>query len=116
MADIKLADGLNEFCVKLYRIYMERDVNIFFSPFGIHVSAALSLVNLGANGDTEKQIRTALGSDSISKEEFHGHFKQLESDLIRETNGTTILSIANKIFGNSGLTIDDNYKAKSKEF
>ena len=114
MAGVNLVDGLNEFCVKLYRVYSERDGNIFFSPFSI--SAGLLLVNLGADEDTEKQIRTALGSDNISKDEFHEYFKQFESGLIRETNETTTLSIANRIFGKLGLTFGDNYKAKSKKY
>ena len=114
MADLKLAGGMIDFCVNLYRIYAERGGNIFLSPYSI--SAALLLANLGANGETEKQIRSALSSDAISKDEIHRQYKQIESALNAETSGTTTLSIANRIFSKLGLTIDEGYKVKSKEY
>ena len=114
MTDLKLAVGMKDFCIKLYGIYVERGGNMFLSPFSI--SAALLLADLGADGETEKQIRAVLSSGTVSKDEIHRQYKQLEIALNVETSGTTTLSIANRIFSKLGLTVDEGYKVKSKEF
>ena len=114
MAEVSFKEGLQEFCVKLYQIYAEGGDNIFLSPYSI--SAALLLTGLGANKETEKQIRAALGAGNISKSEIHRHYKQLESALNAETSGTTCLSIANRIFTKLGLFVDETYKADSKKY
>ena len=91
MAEISFKEGLHDFCVKLYRIYAEGTGNIFLSPYSI--SAALLLTGLGADKETERQIRAALGAENISKTDIHRQYKQLECALNAETRGTTSLSI-----------------------
>ena len=114
MAEASFKEGLQDFCVKLYQIYAEGADNIFLSPYSI--SAALLLTGLGADKETERQIRAALGAGSISKTEIHRQYKQLESALNAETSGTTSLSIANRIFTKLGLLVDETYKADSKKY
>ena len=114
MAEVSFKEGLQDFCVKLYQIYAEGTDNIFLSPYSI--SAALLLTGLGADKETERQIRAALGAGSISKTEIHRQYKQLESALNAETSRTTSLSIANRIFTKLGLLVDESYKADSKKY
>ena len=114
MAESSFKEGLLDFCVKLYQIYAKGGGNIFLSPYSI--SAALLLADLGADKETERQIRAALGAENISKLEIHRHYKQLESALNAETSGTTTLSIANRIFAKLELLIDETYKADSKKY
>lgn len=114
MAEVSFKEGLQEFCVKLYQIYAKGGDNVFLSPYSI--SAALLLTGLGANKETERQIRAALGAENISKSEIHRHYKQLESALNAETSGTTTLSIANRIFTKLGLLVDETYKSDSKKY
>ncbi|KAM8881634.1 uncharacterized protein ACB058_001795 [Synchiropus picturatus] len=55
----KLAEANAAFCLNLVRMLSEGDAsNVFFSPFSI--SAALSMVMLGARGDTQTQISQVL--------------------------------------------------------
>lgn len=114
MAEAQLAVCLNDFCVKLYWIYAVRDGNIFLSPHSI--SAALLLADLGAEGETNKQIRTTFGLESIPKLEVHKAYKQLESALNAEKGELISLSSANKIFSKSGLKVDERYVSLSKEY
>lgn len=115
MAEETFRSGLLDFSIKLYRTYADKGYdNVFFSPYSI--SAALLLANLGANNETEKQIRDALGASSIPKADIHVQHKQLENSLSAETKGTTKLSVANRIFTKLGLTVDDAYKASSNHY
>lgn len=109
-----LSKGMQDFSVKLYGLYAEASGNIFLSPYSI--SAALLLTALGADKDTEKQIRSALGAANISKSDVHDQYQQVESSLNAETRGTTRLSIANRIFSRLGLAVDDTYKVNSKQY
>ena len=114
MAEISFKTGLHDFCVRLYRIYAEGTGNIFLSPYSI--SAALLLTDLGADNETDRQIRAALGAENVPKTEIHGQYRQLESALNEETRGTTRLSIANRIFTKHGLVVDETYRENSKKF
>ena len=114
MANAQLTEGMMDFSVKLYKIFSEKDGNMFMSPYSI--SAALLLADLGASRNTEAQIRTALEAGNISKEEVHTQYKTIETKLKAETKGTTTLAIANKIFTKLGLTVDENYITKTKDY
>ena len=104
-----------DFSANLYKDLSESSKgNIFVSPYSI--SAALLLADLGAFGNTDKQIRTALGVGNVDKDCVHAQYKSLETKLNDETQGTTTLAVANKIFTKLGLVVDDKYIGKTKEY
>lgn len=57
-----LATSVDALCWK-YFATLDKDDDIFFSPYGIH--AALSIVANGASGDTLKEILNALEADNV---------------------------------------------------
>ena len=116
MAGAHLKDGLTDFSVNLYRIIAGKNQtsNIFISPYSI--SAALLLADLGADGNTEEEIRATLGVGGISKDDVHKQYKELQEKLNAETKGTTSLSIANRIFIRLGLNIDATFQTQVQEY
>ena len=57
-----LTTSVDAFCWK-YFATLDKDRNIFYSPYGIH--AALSIVANGASGDTRKEILHVLEADNV---------------------------------------------------
>ena len=83
MADAHLKDGLMDFSVNLYRIIAGKNQtsNIFISPYSI--SAALLLADLGADGNTEEEIRAAFGVGGLSKDDVHKQYKRIARKIKR---------------------------------
>ncbi|NXN33311.1 ILEU inhibitor, partial [Nycticryphes semicollaris] len=98
-----------KFCLDFFKELskVKRNENIFFSPLSI--SAALSMVQLGAGGSTAKEIGK-VGESILLKMAFlcclqydeaggvHSQFQELLSTL-GKSSGTCSLSIANRLFG-----------------
>ncbi|XP_050994023.1 leukocyte elastase inhibitor-like isoform X2 [Labeo rohita] len=94
MEDLSRANSL--FALDLYRALSANNAeeNVFFSPLSI--SAALSMVYLGARGDTAKEMAKVLSFSSVS--DVHSHFKTLTSTINRPS-ATYILKLANRLYG-----------------
>ena len=118
MAEANLQDGLMDFSVDLYkdiaRLNPACTCNILISPYSI--TAALMLVNLGADSTTEEQIRVAFGVGNISKEDVQKQYKELEDKLNAETNATTSLSIALRIFFRLGFYVYNEFQTQAEEY
>ena len=112
----ELANAINEFGVHLYQtIKPSRDgENMFFSPLSI--STAMAMTQLGARGDTAKQIAEVFRFNKIDGGKLHQTFKELDDTLLRyyrysyresrmayTPSGYRFLVSANKLYGNSGL-------------
>uniref|UniRef100_A0A673NC29 Leukocyte elastase inhibitor-like n=1 Tax=Sinocyclocheilus rhinocerous TaxID=307959 RepID=A0A673NC29_9TELE len=84
------------FALDLYRTLSESNAegNMFFSPLSI--SAALSMVYLGARGDTAKEMEKVLSFSSVS--DVHSHFETLTS-TINSPSASYILKLANRLYG-----------------
>uniref|UniRef100_A0A8C2BZ78 Serpin domain-containing protein n=1 Tax=Cyprinus carpio TaxID=7962 RepID=A0A8C2BZ78_CYPCA len=84
------------FALDLYRTLSESNAegNMFFSPLSI--SAALSMVYLGARGDTAKEMEKVLSFSSVS--DVHSHFETLISTINRPS-ASYILKLANRLYG-----------------
>ncbi|XP_026146848.1 leukocyte elastase inhibitor-like [Carassius auratus] len=84
------------FALDLYRALSKSNAagNMFFSPLSI--SAALSMVYLGARGDTAKEMEKVLSFSSVS--DVHSHFESLTS-AINSPSASYILKLANRLYG-----------------
>uniref|UniRef100_A0A671NFL3 Leukocyte elastase inhibitor n=1 Tax=Sinocyclocheilus anshuiensis TaxID=1608454 RepID=A0A671NFL3_9TELE len=94
MESLSRANSL--FALDLYRTLSESNTegNMFFSPLSI--SAALSMVYLGARGDTAKEMEKVLSFSSVS--DVHSHFETLTS-TINSPSASYILKLANHLYG-----------------
>ncbi|XP_013384247.1 leukocyte elastase inhibitor-like isoform X1 [Lingula anatina] len=92
------------FALKLYQILKADSGNLFFSPFSI--TTALSMVLLGAKGDTRSEMKGVMGYSNIPS--IHTNFKLLRTRL---TNPGTeyLLRIANRLFGREGFNFNQKY-------
>ncbi|KAL0164582.1 hypothetical protein M9458_040335 [Cirrhinus mrigala] len=94
MEDLSRANSL--FALDLYRALSARnpEENMFFSP--LSVSAALSMVYLGARGETSEEMAKVLSFSSVS--DVHSHFETLTSTINRPS-ASYILKLANRLYG-----------------
>ncbi|XP_060773786.1 leukocyte elastase inhibitor-like [Neoarius graeffei] len=91
-----LSHANSAFALDLYRAISSNnpDGNLFFSPLSI--SAALSMVYLGARGATAEEMAKVLSFSSIPN--VHTHFKTLSS-AINSPKASYILRLANRLYG-----------------
>ncbi|KAL1253676.1 hypothetical protein QQF64_015905 [Cirrhinus molitorella] len=84
------------FALDLYRALIARNAeeNMFFSP--LSVSAALSMVYLGARGETSEEIAKVLSFSFVS--DVHSQFETLISTINRPS-ASYILKLANRLYG-----------------
>ena len=116
-----LATGVDAFCWK-YFATLDRDENIFYSPYGIH--AALGILANGASGDTRKEILHALEADNIAN--LNDGHKRFSERVEQNYRGDSLFAEANlllvdkKIIGrgfdkNFRRVVADVYKADVRE-
>ncbi|KAF4099523.1 leukocyte elastase inhibitor-like [Onychostoma macrolepis] len=94
------------FALDLYRTLSARNAeeNMFFSPLSI--SAALSMVYLGARGDTAKEMTQVLSFSLVS--DVHSHFETLTS-TINSPSASCILKLANRLYGEKTFSFLPEY-------
>uniref|UniRef100_A0A673N6Q1 Leukocyte elastase inhibitor-like n=1 Tax=Sinocyclocheilus rhinocerous TaxID=307959 RepID=A0A673N6Q1_9TELE len=104
MESLSRANSL--FALDLYRTLSESNAegNMFFSPLSI--SAALSMVYLGARGDTAKEMEKVLSFSSVS--DVHSHFETLTS-TINSPSASYILKLANRLYGEKTFSFLPEY-------
>ena len=79
-----LSTSTDAFCWK-YFATLNRDENIFYSPYGIN--AALSILANGASGDTLKEILHALEADNLDNlNDGHKRFSEAAAEIYRGEN------------------------------
>ena len=96
-----VVDGNNDFAVDLYQQAALEPGNLFFSPFSI--TAALSMVYAGAEGDSEAEVAAAMG---VSDEAlWHDNLGLLFDDLVGDHHRAYTLSGANRVWSQDGLEL-----------
>jgi len=103
-----LSGSVNQFCWK-YFATLERDKNIFYSPYGIH--CALSILANGASGDTRKEILNALEVDSL--DELNAAHKKFSAAAEKNYRGENIFGEFNLLLVNEKIFtrgLDKNFQ------
>ncbi|XP_026089184.1 leukocyte elastase inhibitor-like isoform X1 [Carassius auratus] len=98
--------AISLFALDLYRALSASNAegNMFFSPLSI--SAALSMVYLGARGETDEEMAKVLSFSSVS--DVHSHFETLTS-TINSPSATYILKFANRLYGEKTFSFLPEY-------
>lgn len=106
-----LVNGNNKFAFELYKNLMTRQGNLFFSPYSI--STTLAMTYAGAKGNTQAQMANVLHFE-LPQEFLHPEFKK----LIDITNGKTSayqLNVANALWGQKGYSFLSSFIELTKE-
>ncbi|XP_030184581.1 serpin I2 isoform X1 [Lynx canadensis] len=109
-----LAQRNIEFAVDLYQaICLSHKDNIIFSPLG--TTLVLGMVQLGAKGNAQEQIRQTLKLQENSTGE---EFSVLESffSAISEKRQEFTFNLANALYLQEGFTVKEQYLHSNKEF
>ncbi|XP_026800447.2 leukocyte elastase inhibitor isoform X1 [Pangasianodon hypophthalmus] len=101
-----LSRANSAFALDLYRAITADSPggNLFFSPLSI--SAALSMVYLGARGTTAEEMAKVLSLSSIP--DVHTHFRTLNS-AINSPKASYILRLANRLYGEKTFNFLSEY-------
>ncbi len=94
-----VVDGNNGFAIDLYQQAALEPGNLFFSPFSI--TAALSMVYAGAEGDSEAEVAAAMGVADEAL--WHDNLGLLFDDLVGKHHRAYTLNGANRVWGQDGL-------------
>ncbi|XP_078089255.1 uncharacterized protein LOC144506771 [Mustelus asterias] len=120
LSALKLAAANTEFALRLYRQIAAQPSsaakNIFFSPLSI--SAALSMLSLGARENTRDQLLRVLGYSNMSQNdaaEVHATFKFLLQKLSREDNELN-LTMGSSLHIQQGFNVKQKFVADAKQF
>lgn len=101
----RLVQDNNAFALRLYSSVQQQPGNIIFSPYSI--SSALAMVYAGASGETEKQMKQALGF-TLDQSDLHSAFASLNKSLTTFTSDISSelnLKIANSLWLERGLNL-----------
>ncbi|XP_041070147.1 alpha-1-antitrypsin-like [Carcharodon carcharias] len=117
---LKLVAANTDFALRLYRQIVSQpsstSKNIFFSP--ISVSAALSMLSLGARDSTRNQLLRALGYSNMSQNdaaEVHETFKFFLQKLTREDRELN-LTIGNSLHIQQEFDVNQKFLEDAKQF
>lgn len=108
-----LAISLGAFTSNLYHaVRVKSNDNLFLSPYSI--ATCLSMLYLGAKGNTAKQLENILNI-SLMKERIHfANNKYL--NLLQSDSQNFTLKSANRIYMNLNFPISDHYQTKLSQF
>jgi len=94
-----VVDGNNGFAVDMYQQAALEPGNLFFSPFSI--TAALSMVFAGTEGDSEAEVAAAMGVTDEAL--WHDNLGLLFDDLVGKHHRAYTLNGANAVWGQDEL-------------
>lgn len=114
-----IVDGTNGFAVDMYQVARTQEGNLFFSPFSI--ASALSMLEVGAEGETQVQVDAALGL--VDEAAWHENMGALFQDLGGDHGRGYTLHVANAVWGQEGVsflepalaTLEESYGAPLQE-
>jgi serpin B len=103
----------NQFACDLYTKLATGDGNLFFSPFSI--STALAMVDAGAAGTTDAELRQTLGF-TLPGDRLHAAYGALLHSLDTGRGfGAYTLATADRLFGQQGFAFQPAFLAITKD-
>jgi serpin B len=103
----------NQFACDLYADLASSDGNLVFSPFSI--STALAMLDAGAAGATEREIRAALHAGSLGDRLHAGYHALIDSLDVGRGFGNYTLSTADRLFGQTGFPFRPEYLTTTRQ-
>jgi serpin B len=101
-----VVEGNNAFALDMYQEAAGTEGNLFFSPFSI--TAALSMVYAGAEGESEAEIASAMGVTDEAL--WHDKLGLLFDDLVGPHHRPYTLSGANRVWAQEGLDVQASFE------
>uniref|UniRef100_A0A2K5KP68 Serpin family I member 1 n=1 Tax=Cercocebus atys TaxID=9531 RepID=A0A2K5KP68_CERAT len=89
------------------------DENIIFSPLSI--ALAMGMMELGAQGSTQKEIRHSMGYDSLKNGEEFSFLKEF-SNMVTAKESQYVMKIANSLFVQNGFHINEEFLQMMKKY
>lgn len=108
----QLKNGINEFSMNMYSA-LPADKNIFYSPYCI--ASALSMLDVGADGATKKELENALGITDL--DEWNDEMKAY---LSKDWSQNTFVNTANSVWMNKDTSwsadIEKDFLTPAKDY
>ncbi|XP_054538320.1 neuroserpin isoform X2 [Pan troglodytes] len=89
------------------------DENILFSPLSI--ALAMGMMELGAQGSTQKEIRHSMGYDSLKNGEEFSFLKEF-SNMVTAKESQYVMKIANSLFVQNGFHVNEEFLQMMKKY
>jgi len=110
----KIGQPCNRFALDMYhQLSMERKGNLFFSSYSLY--ELLSMLDLGAEGETEKQIAKILYLQK-NREKHYLYISHLHENLLSLGKSGISLLIANALFADKSQDISPEYQKELKKY
>ncbi|XP_078524172.1 serpin I2 isoform X2 [Lissotriton helveticus] len=108
-------DGTTEFAVGLYKSICSSDSadNVIYSP--LSATLILGMVQLGAKGKTQKQLKEALKLQGTEESEELSGFRTLFS-AISDKNKEFAFTLASALYFQDGFSVKEEYLHSNKDF
>ncbi|UCG54613.1 MAG: serpin family protein [Dehalococcoidia bacterium] len=108
-----LVDGNSAFALDLFQKLIDRDENLFYSPYSI--SLALAMTYAGASGQTAQEMANTLHF-YLNQDKLHSAFNWLDIELVKRGEGASgkdeegfRLNIVNAIWGQENYRFLDAF-------
>lgn len=99
--------GNNQFSTNLLAKIRQANENTLISPFSLQV--ALSMINNGANEQTQNVVNNALGLKGLTMEEINTMNGKISASLNSELDSTSFFETQNAVWVQEGKNVKKNY-------
>ncbi len=107
--EIKTAEqGNSMFALELYNQLQTDKENVFFSPFSI--SSSLAMTYAGSAGETEAEMKEVM-SYKNNTESFHGEFKSILNNFKKKGEDNVKISVAQSVWTQKGYNFETPFLA-----
>lgn len=103
--------AFNDFALDILSAYSKKEGNVVLSPTSL--AASLTVLRIGANGQTADQINDLLGTHDIAPQDLLFKIAKLPEYLYYEE---LVMGMANGIFLGSGPSVNETYAASLESF
>ncbi|MBM4356053.1 MAG: hypothetical protein FJ109_20065, partial [Deltaproteobacteria bacterium] len=107
--------GSTKFAIDLFGRVMKKDprANVFISPFSVHM--AMTMLFNGANNETMKALKAALGFEELKLDDVNRTAQELSKD-IQDSGKGVALQVANSVWLKAGVEIRQDFIKRLQDF